>query len=145
MKTITKIACRTVGAVGMGLAAYDAFKIGKLYSKNKGPLEEAKYLEKAYFNSRTTNNVSYVSNDISKKTFELRSKNPLPSLWGRVKGTFQGIFTSLSNNLLTVSCSAFALLSKGFLAKAGAIGTLLGIGYDIASNGFGLGKQNPMD
>ena len=141
---LTKIACRTVGAIGMGLAIYDATKVAKQYSRNYGPYEEGKFLEKAYFNSRTTSSTSFVSNDLRKKTFELRTKNPIPALWGRIKGTFKGIFETLGNNLFTVACSAFALLSKGLLAKVGAIGALLGVGYDIANNGFGLGKQNPM-
>ncbi len=145
MRTITKIACRTVGALGMGLATYDAFQVGKQFSRNRAQLEEGKHLEKAYFNSRTINNISYVSNNIRKSAYSWQEKNPLPSLFGRVKGAFEGSMQSLGSNLFTVACSAFALLSKGLLAKIGAIGVLLGIGYDIASNGFGLGKQNPMD
>jgi len=145
MKMITKIACRTVGALGMGLAVYDATKVAKQYSRNCALKEESKFLEKAYFSSRTTNTTSFVSNDLRKKTFDLRSKNPIPALWGRAKGACQGTFEALSNNLFTVACSAFALLSKGLLAKIGAIGAILGVGYDIASNGFGLGKQSPME
>ena len=142
---ITKIACRTIGAAGMGLAVYDAFQVGKQYSRNVAQQEESRFLEKAYFSSRTTNTTSFVSNGMRKKTFELRAKNPLPELWGRVKGATQGALESLGNNIFTVACSALALASKGLLAKIGAIGVLLGLVYDLASNGFGLGKQNPMN
>lgn len=145
MRMITKIVCRTVGAVGMGLATYDAVQVGKQFSKNLAQQQEAKYLEKAYFDSRTVSTTSYVSNNIRKKTFDYRMKNPLPAIFGRIKGAIKGVFESLGNNLFTVACSALALLSKGLLAKIGAVGVLLGIGYDIASNGFGLGKQTPMD
>ena len=142
---ITKIACRTIGAAGMGLAVYDAFQVGKQYSRNIAQQEESKFLEKAYFDSRTTNTTSFVSNGMRKKTFELRAKNPLPSLWGRAKGAVQGSLESLGNNIFTVACSALALASKGLLAKIGAVGVLLGAMYDVVSNGFGLGKQNPMN
>ena len=145
MRTITKIACRTIGAVGMGLAVYDATQVAKQFSKNYGHIEESKFLEKAYFNSRTTNTTSFVSNDLRKKTFDIRAKNPIPSLWGRTKGALKGFFESLGDNIIPVACSAFALLSKGLLAKIGAIGALLCLGYDIASNGFGIGKQHPME
>ena len=145
MKMITKIACRTVGAIGMGLAVYDATKVAKQYSKNYGHLEEGKFLEKVYFSSRTTNSTSFVSNGIRKKSFELRSRNPLPVLWGKVKGGAIGSCESLGNNIFTIACSALALLSKGLLAKIGAIGVVLGVVYDIASNGCGLGKHNPMN
>lgn len=145
MRTITKIACRTMGTVGMGIALYDASRIASQFSRNEAQREQAKYLEKAYFDSRSIDNVSYNSNNIREKTFDLRTKNPLPSLWGRVKGFCEGASYSLGNNLLTVACSALALISKGFLAKVGAIGVGLGICYNIARNGFGLGKQHPMD
>lgn len=145
MRTITKIACRTVGVVGMGIALYDASCVAKQFSKNGAQNQQAKYLENAYFNSRNIDSVSYSSNAIREKTFDLRSKNPLPSLWGRLKGATLGTIDSLGNNLPTVACSALALLSKGIFAKIGAVGVGLGICYNIARNGFGLGKQHPMD
>ena len=145
MRTITKIACRTIGTVGMGIALYDASRVASQFSKNGAQKQQAKYLEKAYFDSRNIDNVSYVSNDLRAKTFDLRTKNPLPGLWGRVKGAFEGAIYSLGTSLPTVACASLALLSKGFLAKAGAIGVGISICYNIARNGFGLGKQHPMD
>lgn len=145
MRTITKIACRTVGIAGMGLALYDATRVASQFSKNGAQNQEAKYLEKAYFNSRNTDNVSFVSNNIRQKTYDLRSRNPLPSIWGRIKGGTEGAIYSLGTNLFTIACSSFALLSKGTMAKIGAIGVALGLCYDIARNGFGLGKHNPMN
>lgn len=144
MRTITKIACRTVGTAGVGLALYDAWRVGTLYSKNCSQSSQAKFLEKAYFDSRNIEDVSYISNDLRQKTFDMRTNNPLPSTWGKIKGFFQGGFNSLGNNLLTIACSSMALLSKGLLAKIGAVGVLLKIGYDILHNGFGVGKENPM-
>ena len=35
MNTFTKILCRTVGTAGMGLAAYDAIKVGGQTSRNR--------------------------------------------------------------------------------------------------------------
>ena len=51
MRTITKIACRVVGAVGMGMSLYDATRVGGLFSKNESQVQQQKYLEKTYFNS----------------------------------------------------------------------------------------------
>ncbi len=144
MRTITKIACRTMGTVGMGIALYDASRVASQFSRNEAQNVQAKYLENAYFNSRGIDNVSYNSNNIREKTFDLRTKNPLPAIWGRIKGYCEGASYSLGSNLITVACSALALLSKGALAKIGAIGVGLGVCYNIARNGFGLGKQNPM-
>ena len=145
MRTLTKIACRTMGTVGMGIALYDASRVASQFSRNGAQNAQARYLENAYFDSRGIDNVSYNANNIRQKTFDLRTKNPLPALWGRVKGYCEGATYSLGNSLFTVTCSAFALLFKGLLAKVGAAGVGLGLCFNIARNGFGLGKQHPMD
>ena len=144
MRTITKLACRTMGVAGMGIALYDATRVAGQFSRIGAQNQQSKYLEDAYFNSRGIDDVSYMSNNIRQKTFDLRSRNPLPSLWGRLKGGAQGALYSLGNSLAVVACSALALLSKGFFAKVGAVGVGLSVCYNIARNGFGLGKQNPM-
>ena len=144
MCTITKIACRTAGALGIGVALFDAGSAAKHFSKVQGELSKANQLEKAYFSSRTTDTYSPYASAIQKKTFDLRTKNPLPSLWGRTKGGVSGALNSLGDHLFTVACSACAILSKGMLAKVGAVGVGLKLCYDIARNGFGLGKNNPM-
>lgn len=145
MRTITKIACRTMGTAGMGIALYNASRVASQFSRNEAQNEQSKYLEKAYFSSRNIDEVSYTSNALRKKTFDLRTKNPLPTLWGRIKGGAEGLAYSLGNNLPTVACASLALLSKGILAKIGAVGVGLSVCYDIAHNGFGLGKHHPMD
>ena len=144
MKTLTKIACRTIGTVGLGLALYDASRVASRISRNTSELTQANYLEKSYFNSRTIDNDSYVSNSLREKAFDLNSKNPIPSLWGRVKGYVNGGVNSLGNNLVLVSCSSLALLGKGWGAKLGSVGVALTLAYDFLRNGFGLGKNNPI-
>ena len=144
MNTFTKILCRTVGTAGMGLAAYDAIKVGGQTSRNRATEAQGKYLEKVYFDSRTTDDFSYVSNSMRKATFDLRTKLPFAQLWGRVKGAFEGSLYSLGTNILTIACSALALLAKGTMAKVGAIGTVLVLLVDVLRNGFGFGKEHPM-
>lgn len=145
MNTLTKIACRTTGTVGIGVALYEAVKVGKQFSRNESQVTQGKYLENAYYNSRTLDKVSYTSNDIRSKTFDLRTRNPLPAIWGSIKGGTKGALYGLGENLFTVACSALAILSKGTLAKVGAAGVALKFCYDIARNGFGLGKKHPMN
>ena len=102
-------------------------------------------MERAYYDGRTIDTVSYSANNIRKKTFDLRTQNPLPALWGKVKGGAEGLFYSLGESLVCVACSALALLSKGTMAKIGAAGVTLGVCYKVLREGFGLGKQHPMD
>ena len=145
MNLITKIACRTVGTAGMGFALYNATKLCSQFSRNTGQYQQQKHLEKAYFDSRTIDSISYTKNAIREKTFDLRSRNPLPSLWGKTKGGFNGFMYGLGDNLAIITCSALALTCKNTLAKLGAIGAAACLCYDIAREGFGLGKHHPMN
>ncbi len=145
MKLATKIACRTLGTAGMGIALYDAVNVANQYSKNGAQKESAKYLEKAYFNSRTTDTVSYSNRIIQDKVFDYRTRNPLPALWGRIKGGCEGTLYSLGNSLFLVGASALALTAKNLFAKAGAIGVAGATLYNVLRSGYGMGKPNPMD
>ena len=59
MRTITKIACRTVGALGIGIALYDASRVASYQSKTVSENVKAAQIERAYFNSRTIDNNRY--------------------------------------------------------------------------------------
>lgn len=145
MKPITRIACRTIGAAGIVLACCDSHKVAKQFSAIGADHAQEHYLEKAYFSSRTTDTVSPSSNALREKTFELRSKNPLPSIGGKMKGRRQGFLYGMSNWLPVIACSSLALLGKNILAKAGAIGIGILTAYKVMREGFGLGKNNPMN
>ena len=145
MHLLTNIACKTVGIAGAGMALYDAVQIGKIESRRQAQVSQANYLEKIYFNSRTVETNSVIANKTREKTYNFISKNPLPVIWGRIKGWFKGSLYSLGNSLPLVICSTMALLGKNYVAKAGVVGSALCAGYSIARNGFGLGKTNPMN
>ena len=145
MKMVTKIACRTLGAAGIGLACVDSHKVAKQFAGIGSDHAQERYLEKAYFSSRTVDKVSPASNALREKTFELRSKNPIPSVYGKFKGRMQGFMYGMSNWLPVVICSSLAILGKNILAKAGAAGLGVIAVYKVLRNGFGLGKNNPMN
>ena len=144
MKTVTKIACRTIGALGLGTAVYDAVHVAGHHAKIQSEIQESKYLEKVYYDSRTIDKFSYTSDYVREKAFDKRSKNPLPSLWGKIKGANEGFVHGLGEHLLAVACGSLALVSKGFLAKVGAAGVCISFVHNVLHNGFGLGKTHPM-
>ena len=145
MKTITKVACRIIGAASIGSALYDSARVSKLYGKHQSKISQANFLERTYFNSRTLDSTSYTGNAIRKKTYDLESNNPIPSVWGKIKGKTKGFFYGLANNLPLIICGSMALLGKNIVAKLGAIGTGLCFAYTVLRQGFGLGKNHPMD
>ena len=144
MNLATKIACRAIGTAGICAAVYDSAKVAKHFSETGAEHAQEHYLEKAYYNSRTTDKVSYSSNAIRGKTFELRSKNPIPGMYGKIKGGFQGFMYGLGNYLPLIAFSTMALACKNFFAKVGAIGIGAAFLYKIVRDGYGLGKNNPM-
>ena len=144
MNLATKIVCRTLGTAGICAAVYDSAKVAKHFSKTGSGQAQSQYLQNAYYNSRTADKVSYSSNSIREKTFELRSKNPIPGIYGKIKGGFQGFMYGLGNYLPLIAFSTMALTCKNFFAKAGAIGIGAAFLYKIVRDGFGLGKNNPM-
>ena len=144
MKLATKIICRTLGTAGMGLAVYNATKIGNHFAKVESEKTQARYLEKVYYNSRTLDEMNYVHNTIQNKISERRLHNPFPAIWGSIKGFCGGSLDSLAHSLPVIACSSMALLSKGWIAKAGAIGLGVISCFEVLRNGFGLGKQHPM-
>ncbi len=145
MRTITKVACRVVGALGVGMAMYDASKLCGLYAKNESQVQQQNYLEKAYFNSRTLDSASYTKNAIRKKVFNLETRNPLPSFWGSLKGGVKGFVFGLGENLPMILFGGLALACKNTFAKIGAIGVGLDLCYTVLREGLGLGKKHPMN
>ena len=144
MNLATKIICRTIGAVGAGTVLYNAGKSAAHYSRVNGQKKDAEHIENAYFDSRTTDTYSPISAKIGEEVFEHRSKNPLPSIWGRITGGIGGFVRSLADNVIPLTCACFALVGKDLPAKIASVGIVLSLGYDILRNGFGMGKNHPM-
>jgi len=145
MNMVTKVACRSAGTLGMGVALYEAVRVGGHFSKTESEDVQSRYIANAMYNSRTLDNMSYTSNSIREKTFNLRTKNPLPAIYGRVKGAIEGFLYGLGNTLPLIACSALAILGKNTLAKTGVVGLGCCLLYKIARDGYGLGKNNPMN
>ena len=145
MVTVAPIICKTIGAAGIGAALYDTAKVSKHFANAGKEDAAAEYYQKLYANTRTIDNISYVSNAIQKQTADLREKNPLPALWGSITGGVKGTLYTLCNWLPAAGCASLALLTKGFLSKLGAAGVVLCTIYNIAHNGFGVAKNNPMN
>lgn len=144
MVSVGQIAYKTIGVAGAGLALFDAIQVSKISAKQGAHKATADYLEKAYYNSRTIDNVSVTQNNIRKKTFDIQTKLPMPTLLGKIKGGFKGFFYALGNSLPLVCCSALALLGKGKWSATGAVGIGCCVLYNILRNGLGLGKEHPM-
>ena len=145
MKLATKIACRSLGTAGMLLACVDSMKVAKQFSEIGSDHRQEHYLEKVYYKTRTLDKVNYADNALREKAFDIRSKNPIPSIWGKFEGGFKGFMYGMANYLPIVASSALAILGKNIVAKAGAIGLGCIAVYKVLRNCCGVGKNNPMN
>ena len=129
----------------MGAVLYDAFTIGKEQSFRTSQKISADFFESTIAAQRTQTNESHVTNAMQNKIADLRLANPLIPMIGRVKGFFEGVLESLGNNIIPVIFTTTALLTKGFMSKLGAWGLVGCAVYTILKEGFGIGKNTPMD
>lgn len=145
MGIVSNIICKTAGIAGMGAVLYDAYTVGSEQSYRTSQKYTADRFEKIVSAQRTLTDESHVASAMQNKIADLRMSNPLIPFWGRVKGFFEGSLESLGNNIIPVACASLALLTKGFLSKAGAAGLGGCALYAILNEGFGIGKNTPID
>lgn len=142
---VSNIVCKTVGIAGMSAVLYDSYSVAKKNSSRVAQMDNADHFEKVHTSTRTLSGESSVNSAMQKKIAEMRMDNPLFSIMGNIKGFAKGFLNTLGNNLIPVAFSALALATKGTMSKIGAWG-VAGYGlFTIAKEGFGLGKQTPMD
>ncbi len=145
MGMVSNIVCKTVGIAGMSAVLYDSYSVAKKNSIRVAQMDNADHFEKVHASTRTLSSESSVNSAMQKKVAEMRMDNPLFSIMGNIKGFAKGFLNTLGNNLIPVAFSALALATKGTMSKIGAWG-VAGYGlFTIAKEGFGLGKQTPMD
>ena len=145
MGIISKIVCKTVGLAGLSAVVYDAYSVGKHYGAGNSMAQSADTFEHIVAANRTSTSASPVTSAIQNKVSDLRMNNPLVPAYGKVKGFIKGSLESLGDNIILVGCTTLAMAGKGFFAKLGAWG-VAGCGlYTILREGFGFGKQSPVD
>ena len=127
------------------MALYDGVNASKAMGRHQAEVVTGNWLQDAYYDSRSLDHISKSSNNLRKKTFELRANNPIPSIVGKTKGGIKGFFYGLGVNLPSILLGSLAILTKGTMSKICAAGTVLTVLYKIARDGLGLGKHHPMD
>ena len=145
MVSVANIVCKTVGVAGMSIAVYDAYAMAQHHSM-AGSLEtSADVYEKAIAAERSNTNASHVTGAMQSKIANLRMNNPIVPIFGKVKGFVSGFISSLGDNIIPITLSTLALATKGFVQKCGVWGLGIYGVYQVAKEGFGLGKSSAVD
>ena len=145
MVNVANIVCKTAGLVGMSAAIYDAYGTARHHAAVGTNKAAADLYESAVAAERSNTSASYVTGAMQKTVADLRMQNPIVPVFGKIKGFTEGFISSLGNNIIPITLASVALAAKGKLQKAGAWGLgIYGI-YQVAKEGFGLGKTTPVD
>ena len=145
MVSVSNIVCKTIGVAGMSAAIYDAYSVAHHHSAAGVTETSADVYEKAVAAQRSTTGESYVTGAMQSKIADLRMNNPVVPIFGKVKGFITGFISSLGDNIIPITLSTLALATKGAVQKAGAWGLGIYGVYQIAKEGFGLGKSSAID
>lgn len=145
MAMIANIVCKTAGVAGMSAVLYDAYASAKHHSAAGASNISADVYQSAVAAQRSNASESHITGKMQKKIADMRMQNPIIPMVGKTKGFIEGFIGSLGDNIVPISFSALALAAKGFMQKAGAWGLAAYAAYQVAKEGFGLGKSSPVD
>ena len=145
MANVANIVCKTIGIAGLSVATYDAFAMAKHHSSAATSNISADVFEKAIAAERSNSTASHFTGAMQNKIADLRMKNPIVPIFGKFKGFIEGFLSSLGDNIIPITLSAVSLGTKGVTQKAGAWGLGIYGVYQLAKEGFGLGKTAPVD
>ena len=142
---VANIVYKTVGVAGMSAVLYDAAAKAKRQSTVGAEELSADVFESSYAAKRSSSKESHLTSAVQRKISDLRMKNPLIPLIGKTKGFIGGFFDSLGDNIIPIIFSSMAMAAKGTFQKAGAWGLGIYAIYQVAKEGFGLGKSSIVD
>ena len=145
MVNIANIVCKTAGIVGLSAVTYDAYAMAKHHSNAASAEISADIFEKAVAAQRSTSTASYLTGAMQNKVADFRMKNPIVPIFGKFRGFIEGFISSLADNIIPTTLSALAIGTKGKIQKAGGWGLAIYGIYQLAKEGFGLGKTSPVD
>ncbi|MBR1776515.1 hypothetical protein IJ750_05535 [bacterium] len=145
MNLAGKIICKTAGVAGVSAVLYDAYATGRHHAMSGGQMQNADTFQYIISAKRTTSDESPVTGALQDKLSDLRMNNPIIPAYGKTKGFIKGTFSSLGNNLVPIIFSSMALAGKNAWAKVGAWGLAAYGLYTVLKEGFGIGKNTPVD
>ena len=136
---IGRIISGAIGAIGLGVVAYDAHNVGKIQAD-------------LYASERDVNATKYFLNNdmyltsMSRSQEKIRDwafKYELGQNWRRALNTpigyVKGFFTMLVSHVVPLALSVGALFGKGKVSKGSAIGLGIYGAYQVVKNVFGIG------
>ena len=133
------------GAAALGISAYDAHVLAKINADSYSATKDADALSNAYNNTLYSTNGSVTTDAVKKKLFNLETGMNMRNFINSIVGYFGGLANSLVGDAVPVTMGLLAVLSKGFVSKASAVGLAAWAGVSVLKDGFGFGHHNPLN
>lgn len=125
------VATTTAGAIGVGIALYDAHAYAKLKAFENKNTKNAEAGAKYFNNTQYLDNQSKTTANIKKAMFDWELTNTLRGALNASSGYASGFASGLLGHTLTVASSIAAIGLKGKKALIGVAGLALGGVYSM--------------
>jgi len=138
---VPNIITKTVGAIGLGLIAYDSHIAAKI--------ESAAYPKECKANSLVQNNMDYLTLDspsivkqkVKKGILDFKTDETISEFCNGILGYFKGFGNMLTKHAVPLTLATGTVLTKGIFSKAFGAGLIAYGGIFLAQEFFGIGKS----
>ena len=137
---ISGVLAKGVGAAGIGLLAYDAHHAAKNHSSMNSIKKTTDNLESLYYDTMYLNTESAIKAKAKKGLLNLHMDLGIDTTLAKITGYVKSLANSAVENIIPIGLSAAALLTKGAVSKASAIG-LIAYGVVDFMSEFGHHKR----
>src|SRR5574344_2144986 len=139
------IAAKAVGAVGMGLVAYDAHKAGCINADSHSKKVTSGFISEGYIDSNMMSTPSTVNSKLKKGWFKLKMEDNSVSFFSGIGGYLRGFGSMLVDSAIPLALATATLLTKGKISKFSALG-LVGYGaYSLLTELCSFSKTPRLD
>ena len=139
-----KVISSIIGAIGLGVVAYDAHNVGKIQSDLYASERDAKATAYYLNNDMYVTNMSRSQEKVRDWAFKVQLGEGVRRFINVPIGYVKGFFTMLISHVVPLALSLGALFGKGKTAKGSAIGLAIYAGYKAIRNIFGLGTPGSL-
>lgn len=119
---ISNILAKTVGAAGIGLLTYDAHTCAKDNSKMYSTRRKTDKIESLYYDTLNLSHPSRLKDSAKKTVLNLEMDSNVDTVFYKISGYVKSIGHYIVEHTIPIGLSAAALLTKGLVSKASAIG-----------------------
>lgn len=128
---ISGILAKGAGAAGIGLLAYDAHHIAKEHSQMYSTRRKTDNIESLYYDTLSLSDGSYVKDKAKRAVLNIGMDTNIDTVCYKAGGYLRSMGDFVVNHAIPIGLSAAALLTKGVVSKASALGLAAYAAFDF--------------